>query len=165
MEKEESRIARLLKSTGSIPDMNKIKTYVDGGGRWADLYQDDAARNKLAESALGGKSTNGHYPKKEWATLLDDIAKNCNPEDIKKVIPNFMKRHKHSSRLNKLYQRIAMWKQVGPSVSEAEWDVMIAALRMVEVLMNKCSVDVDYKITAQELKQLNHYYRLYKIGK
>jgi len=100
---------------------------------------------------------------RSWTTLIDDIAKNCNPEDIKK--PNFMKRHKHSSRLNKLYQRIAMWKQVGPSVSETEWDVMIAALRMVEVLMNKCSVDVDYKITAKEMKQLNHYYRLYKIGK
>jgi len=73
-------------------------------------------------------------------------------------------KHQHAGKLNKVYQRTSIWKEVGPSVTEHEWEEMVEAQQYIEDLMSKCKNNINYKISKDMMFRLNHYYRLYKIG-
>ena len=134
IEKEESRIASLLTSTGSTPDMDKIEAYVKNGGTWADLYQDDAGRNKLAKSKPIRASNGDEY-----------------------TVPE----HKHLQKLINLEDRIARWKHVGPAVTEVQWDQASKDLEHVTMTRRACSADPDYAIPKSLLIVFNNMWKVY----
>ena len=76
-----------------------------------------------------------------------------------------MKRHKFLGKIYELIERIERWKQVGPAVTEKEWDAANAALEDATELESLCRVDDDYKIPTYRMKRCNEYWRLYKTKK
>jgi len=76
-----------------------------------------------------------------------------------------MRRHKFLGKIYELIKRIERWKQVGPAVTEEEWDAACAALEHALELERLCSANDDYVIPQYRLRRCNQYWRLYKTKK
>jgi len=69
--------------------------------------------------------------------------------------------HKHLRQLLKLVSRLELWEQLGPSVTEEEWDDFQNSIANVRDII-KCCSDIHYSIPKYELKQFNRDYKKYR---
>jgi len=73
------------------------------------------------------------------------------------------KQHKHNQKITELYERIDQWKQIGPAVTEEEWDKANDALKDVETAINQNVNDPEFKFSPLRLKTFNIYWKRYSI--
>jgi len=71
-----------------------------------------------------------------------------------------MNQHKHLRQLLKLVSRMELWEQLGPSVTEKEWDDFQDSLSDVRDTI-KCCSNINYCISKYTLKEYNRYYKRY----
>ena len=76
-----------------------------------------------------------------------------------------MKQHKYLRQLLKLQSRLELWEQLGPSVTEDEWDDFAIKLNGVRDLIQLCQGNVNHTISKYELKQFNRDYKQYRTHK
>jgi len=76
-----------------------------------------------------------------------------------------MQQHKHLKKLLMLQSRIELWEQLGPAVTEEEWEAMTNTLNEVRDLIQLCRGNVNYSISKHALKQFNRDYNRYKTRK
>jgi len=76
-----------------------------------------------------------------------------------------MKQHKHLRQLLKLQSRLELWEQLGPSVTEDEWDDFTIKLNALRDLIQLCHSSTEHIISKRELKQFNRDYKQYRTHK
>ncbi len=73
-----------------------------------------------------------------------------------------MKRHKFLGKIYMLIERIERWKQIGPAVTEEEWNAAEFALESINELERLCRANDDYVIPQYRMKRCNEYWHQYK---
>ena len=103
-----------------------------------------------------------------WVTAVDDLVDsikvNCKPKDMKRkqngdeyTVPE----HKHLKKLIALEDRIDRWKQVGPAVTEHEWEMANNDLDWVTEWRRNCSKDANLRIPKAFLIRMNKIWKKY----
>ena len=84
----------------------------------------------------------------------------------KSIVTPYMKEyndpvHKHMKKLIALEDRIARWKQVGPAVTEQEWEDANGDLEEIAEFRRCASHDANFKFSRDILIHLNKLWRKY----
>ena len=72
-----------------------------------------------------------------------------------------MRRNKHLRKLYRLLERMEQWEQVGPAISQDEWDDFALKLQELKDRIHSCEQDDDLKIPRFRLKQYNRDWKQY----